>query len=70
MVQQKALSKQEIEELQQILHKEDKETIKQCISYCRPPEFTVMFLEKYSAGGSQSGCAVNLIGVQLSIDKR
>jgi len=29
--------------------------------YCRPPEFTVIQTEMYTAGGPQSGHTVNLI---------
>ncbi len=32
--------------------------------YCRPPGFAVMLMEKYLAGGLQSGSDANLIGVQ------
>jgi len=35
--------------------------------YCRPPGFTVMPPGKYSAGGLQSGCTVNLTGVQYKM---
>ena len=37
------------------------------LTYCRPSEFTMVQLEKYLAGGLQSGHTVNLCGMQYKL---
>ncbi len=38
--------------------------------YCRPPEFTVVLLGKYLAGGLQSSCTANLTNTQYKISRK